>query len=54
MNIDIVLGGDRRILPGMAVTVRSALEHATQRINVHALQTPMRYSPISICFSPTS
>ena len=36
-NVDIVVCGDRRVLPGMAVTVRSALEHTTGRLNVHVI-----------------
>ncbi len=35
--IDIALCGDRRILPGMAVTVRSALENASCKMNVHII-----------------
>jgi len=37
MNADIALCGDRRVLPGLAVTVRSALENATRRLNVHVI-----------------
>jgi lipopolysaccharide biosynthesis glycosyltransferase len=37
MNVDIALCGDRRVLPGIAVTVRSALENATSPLNVHVI-----------------
>src|SRR5579872_1194904 len=37
MSVDIALSGDRRILPGLAVTVRSALENSTTILNVHVI-----------------
>ena len=37
MNVDIALCGDSRILPGMAVTVRSALENTTSVLNIHVI-----------------
>jgi lipopolysaccharide biosynthesis glycosyltransferase len=37
MNVNIVLAGDRGVVPGLAVTVRSALENATSMLNVHIM-----------------
>ena len=37
MSINLVLCGDRRILWGLAVTVRSALEHSSKPVNIHVL-----------------
>lgn len=42
MSVDIALCGDRRVLPGMAVTVRSALENATRLLNVHVISAGLR------------
>lgn len=36
-RVDIVLAGDRRALLGLAVAVRSALEHAAAVVNVHVI-----------------
>jgi len=37
MSVDIALCADRRILPGLVVTVRSALEHTSTLLNVHVI-----------------
>ncbi|MBE7733192.1 glycosyltransferase family 8 protein [Devosia faecipullorum] len=42
MAVDVVLAGDRKILWGLAVTVRSALEHASEPLNIHVLATGFR------------
>lgn len=39
MNVNIVLAGDRGVLLGLAVTVRSALEVATVPLNVHIISS---------------
>lgn len=39
MAVDIVLAGDRNILWGLAVTVRSALEASSGTLNIHVLAT---------------
>lgn len=42
MKVDVVLCGDRRVLPGMAVTVRSALENATSQLNIYVIGLGLR------------
>ena len=42
MDINVALCGDRRVLLGMAVTVRSALENATGQLNVHVIGAGLR------------
>lgn len=37
--IDVVLSGDRRVLWGLAVTGRSALESTSAKLNIHILET---------------
>jgi lipopolysaccharide biosynthesis glycosyltransferase len=39
MSVDVAVCGDRRVLPGLAVTVRSALESSTQPLNIHVIGT---------------
>ncbi len=42
MPVDIVLSADRLVLPGLAVTVRSALENATSQLNIHVISSGLR------------
>jgi lipopolysaccharide biosynthesis glycosyltransferase len=44
MPVDIVLSADRLVLPGLAVTVRSALENATSQLNIHVISSGLRDS----------
>jgi lipopolysaccharide biosynthesis glycosyltransferase len=39
MPVDIALCADRLALPGLAVTVRSALENATSQLNIHVISS---------------
>jgi lipopolysaccharide biosynthesis glycosyltransferase len=39
MSVDVAVCGDRHVLPGMAVTVRSALESSSQPLNIHVIGT---------------
>ena len=44
MSVDIVLSADRLVLPGLAVTVRSALENVSSRLNIHVISSGLRES----------
>jgi lipopolysaccharide biosynthesis glycosyltransferase len=44
MSVDIVLSTDRLVLPGLAVTVRSALENTTSQLNIHVISVGLRES----------
>jgi len=44
MHVDIALSGDRSVLPGLAVTVRSALENTTSQLNIHVIGSGLRES----------
>ena len=44
MNVQVALCGDSRVLPGMAVTVRSALENCSKPIDVHIVSAGLRES----------
>jgi lipopolysaccharide biosynthesis glycosyltransferase len=41
-SVDVALCGDRRVLLGLAITVRSALENATCQLNIHVVSAGLR------------